>query len=162
MRRIFQQKYLLPAIAFLVLALITISVLEPKISEYNSQVRERHEKLLAKANGLDYKKVSFTLYSSTPPRNAEFTFFLTILFLSLILTKRIILSFFAMFLFCAQIFFAVRITSNLRQADLYFSYPKSIYFETFLTACFLSLSFWLALSFCRFSSQKFQSNTFLK
>lgn len=143
MRGIFQQKYILRALASLALALPVINILNWKISEYR------------------LRDAPFQL-SHPPEPNLLLIFISSAFFLCLVFTKRIILSFLTLFLFCFQIFLAVRITSYLSQSDYYFSYPESLYFETALTACNLALSFWLAVFVCRFCNQKFQSEIFMQ
>lgn len=136
MRKVFQRKYILWALAFLALALPVIDILNWKISEYR------------------LRDAPFQL-SHPPEPSFLFIFISLTLFLSLILTKRIILSFLSILLFCVQLFLTIFAVSKLREADWYFSYPENIYFEFLLTGVLLFTSFGISVSVSRFYNQRF-------
>jgi hypothetical protein len=162
MRRLFKQKYILRIIAFLTLALAIFNVSEPKIREYNWNVYEEQQRLQIEANGVNNRKISFGFSHHSSTVHQTVTFFSALLFLSLVLTKRIILSFVFLLVFWLQIYLTRRIVLGLNKAEYYFPYPENLYFEYFITGCLVVLSFWLAFSVCNFFSQRFQIKTFLK
>ncbi len=162
MRNFPQQNHFIKILAFAVLALALINISLPKIKEYNSAIYEEQIKLKIEANGnLGGGKVSFGIYvlNKSPNFNGVFTLILAALFLSLILTKKIILSFIFAFLLLTQI--TIFIIANIfLKIDYYFS--DLMYFQLLFLAYIFSFSFWQALAICRFAQQKFQAKISLK
>ena len=143
MRKIFRHKYILRILAFLALALPVIDILAWKIQEH--RLRES----------------AFSVSHSSSP-NLLSIIVLLALFFSLISTKRIILSFLFVFLYCVQGISIGFILTKLQRGGYSFPYPENFYFECFISICLLPLSFWLAFSICRFCGQRFGNKTLLK
>lgn len=142
MKTIFQQKYILRIVTFLVFTLALVNILVPKIKDYYN-------------NSENQVRVSFGLPNEPPLGNAG-TFFLIILFLSLLFTKRILFSFLFVFLFCIQSLLFSLIVAKLYREHYYFAYPASLYFELLFLIFIWFVSFGSAHSL----SKKFQAKTF--
>ena len=156
MKKLFRHKYILRIIAFAVLVLAIVNISLPKIEEYNQAVYEKQSKLEIEANGINNTKISFGIYSFYKGLNFNFVFtvILAALFLSLLLTKRIILSLFFAFLLLLQI-----LILEILRID--FS-ASSYFFEFVFMACWFSLSFWLAFAICRLVNSKFHAEFLLR
>jgi hypothetical protein len=154
MKKLFGHKYILRIVAFVVLAIAVVNISLPKIEEYNSAVHEQQNKLKIEANG-DNSILGIGIYVFIEGNfNFVFTIILIALFLSLLLTKRIILSLIFAFLLLLQIIILQIIPINFS--------INSYLFEFIFMVCWFSLSFWLALASCRLLHSKFQTAIFLK
>ncbi len=153
MKKLFGHKYILRIVAFVVLAIAVVNISLPKIEEYNSAVHEQQNKLKIEANG-DNSIVEIGIYGEGINFNFVFTIILIALFLSLLLTKRIILSLIFAFLLLLQIIILQIIPINFS--------INSYLFEFIFMVCWFSLSFWLALAICRLLYSKFQTAIFIK
>ena len=155
MKNLLRHKYILRIVTFVVLAIAVINISLPKIEEYNLAVYEQQNKLKIEANG-DDSKVGIGIYSFIEGVNfnSVFSIILIALFLSLLLTKRIILSLIFAFLLLLQIII-------LEIIPIDFSI-NSYVFEFIFMVCWFSLSFWLASAICRLIHSRFQSAIFLK
>lgn len=156
MKKLFRHKYVLRVIALVVLSLAVVNISLPKIEEYNSTVYEKQNKLKIEANGVDNRTISFGIYSFYKGINfnSVFTLILMALFLSLLLTKRIVLSLFFALLLLLQIIILMFIRIDL-SVDSYL-------FEFLFMTCWFSLCFWLSLATCRLIYSKFQAEIFLR
>jgi hypothetical protein len=148
MRKIFQHKYIFRVLTFLALALPLLDLINWKMREYR------------------LKNLPFEI-SSPPTPSYLFIFVSLTLFLSLILTKRIVLSLLFVFLFLIQSLLLGFILSKIETTEIgtayyYFSYFETEYFKFVLVAFLIPLSFWLSFSICRFCNQRFQTKTFLR
>jgi hypothetical protein len=162
MKRTFRQKYILRIIAFAVFALALTNISLPLIQQYNLEVREKQNELAREA-GVPNTGVSFALYSMTDPGkdlNVILTFTLTAMFLSLILTKRVFLSFLFSLILIIQIFAAILLMASLRGRGFYF--VENNHFRAVIIACLLSLSFWIAVKVCRFYNRRCKAKPFLE
>jgi len=155
-----KENNLLLIVTFLTATLILANVSLPKINEHNTAVYEKQIKIKNEANGQN-GQISFGTYSShaSPDFNGFLTLSLTALFLSLLLTKRIILSFLFAFLFFAQIIMFVIAVVPLK-IDYYF-FNRDL-FELLSLVCLVSFSFWQAFALCRLAHRKFQAKISLR
>jgi len=159
MKKFFQQKYILTVIAFAVLSLTLINISLPKIKEYNSTVYKEQNRLQIEADGVGSRKISFEIYGDTPRFDNLFTLVLIGLFLTLFLTKRIILSsLFASLLFVQILIFVIGIFPLINNYYLFTSH----FFEFFFLLGLFAFSFWQAFAICRLARKKFQVKIFLK
>lgn len=154
MKKLLRHKYVLRIVAFIVLLLAVVNISLPKIEEYNSAIYEQQNKLKIEANGGNDPTVGIGIYGLPANFNFVFSIILIALFLSLLLTKRIILSLIFAFLLLMQIvileFIPIQLSIN------------SYLFEFIFMVCWFGLSFWLAFTVCRLIHSKFQTAIFLK
>lgn len=163
MRKVFRQKYLLHLLTALTLVLIALNIVLPKIEEYNERVREEQQRLYREASGAKSRAVSFGIYDNEAPHAETRIFFLSILFLSLILTKKVTLSFLSLLLFSFLLYGLTNfIHYAIRKAGFYDSFLSSDYFGLLLIAGELILSFWIGAFICRVAKCRFQNRTLFK
>ncbi len=150
---------LLLLVAFLTATLILVNVCLPEINEHNSAIYDEQIKLKNEANGQN-GQMSFEIHScpTLPDFNGFLTLSLAALLLSLLSTKRVILSLLFAFLFFAQVIIFVIAVSRLKMDYL----VNRDLFEIASLACLVSFSFWQAFALCHLAQRKFQAKIFLK
>jgi hypothetical protein len=151
MMKLFQHKTILRIILFGVLALAVFNVLAPRIQRYNYDVAEDQENRRIQANRFDDRVVSFGIYSDNPDFSGFFVIVLTVLFIHLIFTKRIIQSFIFFIFFTA---FAVIETIAVRRYGSVlisngYQFVRSVDFELLFFALVTLISYILAAWSCR-------------
>lgn len=155
----FQHKYRLRLLIFIALVLVLINISLPFVEQYNSDVSKKQYKLAAEA-GVKSKEISFTLYSSNNIKQdlySTLTLTLISLLLSLILTKRMILS-----LLFAFIFLVLTVAAIILLPRNGFWFVESVYFVVSIIAGILSFSFWLAFTICQFCNRRFEIKSLLQ
>jgi hypothetical protein len=166
MGKIFQYKYIVRVLAFAALALALFVIASPKIEQYNQSVQKEQIELRKQADGIVRLSVfSFSGGEDYRLKTAyPFLIMCFSLFISLLLTKRIIFSFLSAFLYSSQFIILYRLIWEdifenaelpIRNNLISFIYNASGY-QLFLInciyiACLLALSFWQSSVICRFS-----------
>jgi hypothetical protein len=152
-RKIFQHKLLVYGLAFFVLAIGIINAAE--IADYNREIYVRQEN---QANGV-YTRSSFAPSYSLPPIHRLAVIYSALVFLSLIISRRIVFSLFFTIIFSVQYVFVSEIFFSLEKRGYYFSYSEGYLSEGFLIefaliALIVALSFWLAFRIDKYLNPK--------
>lgn len=156
-----QHKYLVGFFAFLALMLLVISFAAPRIRDYNNSIEDAQKELKIEANGTREGTIIFSKNDYSPSLvNSIDTLLPAVLFLNLVLTRRIKFSFLAAFLFLFQL---IAFVNTFYLADgfsgsYFFNYP---YFYL-IFAALAALSFWEATLIGRFFEKISQTKAALK
>ncbi len=164
MRKIFQHRYIVFLLAFGALILTMISLVYPKVRDYNSSVENQQRELILEANGKDNVDSYFVACvfpdGSNPLYYAEIALSLG-LFLSLLLTKRIFFSFLSTFLFIFEFLLLHELfVSSVRFPYSYFRH--SPIFGFLFVAFVLLLAFWQVSVIYRFFEKRSLLKPFIK
>ena len=163
MRVLFRHKYFVNFFALLALLLVLFCLFSPKIQEYNSAVGDEQKELHIKANGNSDNVIRFSggySYESHPAYYAEIALSLG-LFLSLVLTKRIIFSFLFTFLFIFQFAILFQLLDSIENFPINYFYNTPVYSLLFI-AGILALSYWQSSVISHIYCQRFQAKDTFK
>jgi hypothetical protein len=145
---LFQHKTIFRIILFGVLTLAIFNVLAPRIAQYNYDVVQDQEKRRIEANGYDDRVLSFGIYSDNPDISGFFVIILSVLFIHLIFTKRIVQSFIFFTVFAVIETIVVRRYNSVLISNGY-QFFRSVDFELLIFALVTLISYILANWTCR-------------
>ncbi len=166
MRKIFQHKYAVRFLAFATLALALLVISAPQIEQYNQTIEKEQIEIRKKADG--HTTLSRFSFSGGIDYGLQTDFHALAmcfsLFISLLLTKRIIFSLLCAFLYSFQFIILYRLILGdilgdaeipIRNDLVRYIYNSSSYESFFINciciACLLALSYWQSAVICRFS-----------